>query len=351
MELRGAYRTCTVAITIREKDRPAKTTYLRIPPGTGARFQHGLTPVAADHGDLYLRSPSKVVRANDAPSRKREEQRPPLFLAENASPGSRLPKREAVLAEQSAMKLSRQVLKGAACRSFLHDGESWPISSCLRDPGIPRLFRGPGWGTGPSVSWDGAETISAETFTVSIPALGRVSIFTRPADVERHPSRSTATSYRAAPRSAARRLRRRSIAHETGWDTHREHREILGKALRPAELPDGGGAILNRVRDVVASWPVRKQFDLGVVLDRLALKLVADLALGEEAPEVVRAGTRTMRHLRPRLGPWGCSGEPSCRTVALTSTRFGGSLSHISIRGPSRMTAPRMLKGHASSSE
>ena len=86
---------------------------------------------------------------------------------------------------------------------------------------------------------------------------------------------------------------------------HREHREILGKALRPAELPDGGGAILNRVRDVVGSWPVRKRFDLGVALDRLALKLVADLALGEEAPEVVRAGTRTMRHLRRASRPMG----------------------------------------------
>jgi len=144
-----------------------------------------------------------------------------------------------------------------------------------------------------------------ETFTVSIPSLGRVSIFTRPADVERIFALDGRTlSGGAAQAPLVDFAGDRSLMKLDGT-AHREHREILGRALRPTDLPDGGGRTLDRIREVVATWPVRRRFDLGVALDRLALNLVSDLGLGEEVGGLIRAGSRTMRDLRSASRPMG----------------------------------------------
>jgi hypothetical protein len=68
VELRGADRTCTVAITVSEKDRPAKTYYrgFRLAPvAETANASKEAAPIG-----LYLRSPPKVARSDDAQSRK-----------------------------------------------------------------------------------------------------------------------------------------------------------------------------------------------------------------------------------------------------------------------------------------
>jgi hypothetical protein len=70
VEVRGADRTCTVAITIREADSAPKTVYrgFRFAPQTASAKDSA--PMAPSGVTFYLKSPSKVARADDAPSRK-----------------------------------------------------------------------------------------------------------------------------------------------------------------------------------------------------------------------------------------------------------------------------------------
>jgi hypothetical protein len=69
LELRGADRTCTVAITIHEKGRPAKTVYrgFRLSPLANSATP---APPAASGFTFYLRSPSRVVRTDEDRTRK-----------------------------------------------------------------------------------------------------------------------------------------------------------------------------------------------------------------------------------------------------------------------------------------
>jgi cytochrome P450 len=144
-----------------------------------------------------------------------------------------------------------------------------------------------------------------ETFTVKLPSLGRVSLFTRPAEIERiFALDGRSLSGGAAQSPLVDFAGDRSLMKLDG-PAHREHREILGKALRPAELPDGGEGTLEQIREIVATWPVKRRFDLGAALDRLALALVADLGLGDDARELVRAGSRTLHDLRRAARPTG----------------------------------------------
>jgi hypothetical protein len=70
VELRGADRTCTVAITIHEKGRPAKTTYRGFRLAPQADSTKDSMPAARSSIMFYVRSPSTVVRSDDAQSRK-----------------------------------------------------------------------------------------------------------------------------------------------------------------------------------------------------------------------------------------------------------------------------------------
>ena len=84
--------------------------------------------------------------------------------------------------------------------------------------------------------------------------------------------------------------------------------------------------LLEQIREAVAAWPVGKRFDLGEALDRLALMLVSDLALGEAPVELIdtaaktleglRRAARPMGLLRKALAPRSRSGFQSLRSVA-----------------------------------
>ena len=69
LELRGADRTCTVAITIHEKGRPAKTIYrgFRLTAHTNSATT---SPPTSSGFTFYLRSPSRVVRTDEDRTRK-----------------------------------------------------------------------------------------------------------------------------------------------------------------------------------------------------------------------------------------------------------------------------------------
>ncbi len=70
VELRGADRTCTVAITVYESGQGPKTVYrgFRLPQraGDGAVSASAPVPVFT----CYLSSPSKLARGNDSRTRK-----------------------------------------------------------------------------------------------------------------------------------------------------------------------------------------------------------------------------------------------------------------------------------------
>ena len=70
VELRGADRTCTVAITVRESGQAAKTVYrgFRLPSrvGTGPTLPANQVPTFT----CYLSSPSKVANVEQSRSRK-----------------------------------------------------------------------------------------------------------------------------------------------------------------------------------------------------------------------------------------------------------------------------------------
>ena len=86
---------------------------------------------------------------------------------------------------------------------------------------------------------------------------------------------------------------------------HREHREILRKAFRPAGLPDGGEHALEQIRQAVGNWPLGKRFNLGMAVDQLALGLVSDLALGRAPHELLVAAAAALEGLRRQAQPAG----------------------------------------------
>jgi cytochrome P450 len=144
-----------------------------------------------------------------------------------------------------------------------------------------------------------------ETFTLKIPALGRTPIFTRPEDIERiFELDGLSVSGGAAQSPLVDFAGDRSLMRLDGR-AHRDHREVLCQALKPSALPDGGEALLKRIRETVATWPVGKRFDLGLALDRLALVLVANLALGEAPLELIGAAEITLKGLGRAARPMG----------------------------------------------
>jgi cytochrome P450 len=165
-----------------------------------------------------------------------------------------------------------------------------------------------------------------ETFTVKIPSLGCVPIFTRPQDIERvFELDGGALAGGAAQAHLVDFAGDRSLMKLDGAD-HREHREALCKALRPSELPDGGEVLLERIRQAVAAWPLGRRFDVGRSVDQLALLLVSDIALGKASEELIAAASKTldglhraarpMGLLRRALAPRGRSQFHSLRNVA-----------------------------------
>ncbi len=70
VELRGADRTCTVAITVRESGQAPKTVYrgFRLPPRPESGVQATANPVPTF--TCYLSSPSKVANVEKSPTRK-----------------------------------------------------------------------------------------------------------------------------------------------------------------------------------------------------------------------------------------------------------------------------------------
>jgi cytochrome P450 len=80
---------------------------------------------------------------------------------------------------------------------------------------------------------------------------------------------------------------------------------MLSRALAPSELPDGGDRLLESIRKAVAAWPVATRFDLGSAIDRLALLLVSELALGEAPMELIGTAAMTLEGLRRSARPMG----------------------------------------------
>ncbi len=70
VELRGADRTCSVAITVRETGRPPKTIYRGFRLTSQANSTKASPTAPPSSVVFYLRSPSKIVRADEAHSRK-----------------------------------------------------------------------------------------------------------------------------------------------------------------------------------------------------------------------------------------------------------------------------------------
>jgi len=70
VELRGADRTCTVAITVHESGQGPKTVYrgFRLPPRSGNEAKTAAS--AAPAFTCYLNSSSKLARGNDSRTRK-----------------------------------------------------------------------------------------------------------------------------------------------------------------------------------------------------------------------------------------------------------------------------------------
>jgi cytochrome P450 len=175
-----------------------------------------------------------------------------------------------------------------------------------------------------------------ETFTLKIPALGRVPIFTRPQDIERiFELDGLSLSGGAAQSPLVDFAGDRSLMRLDGA-AHRDHREVLCRALKPSELPGGGDPLLKRIRETIAAWPVGRRFNLGSALDRLALMLVSDLALGEAPIELIGTAAKTLDGLRRAARPMGLarkalaprrrSGFQALRSIAepYLATKFAG---------------------------
>jgi cytochrome P450 family 135 len=144
-----------------------------------------------------------------------------------------------------------------------------------------------------------------ETFTLEIPPVGSVPIFTRPDHIERiFELDGVALSGGAAQAPLVNFAGDRSLMKLDGA-AHDSHREILAKALRPSQLPEGGEVTLERIRQAVAAWPVGKRFDLGKAVDQLATLLVSDLALGAAPGDLIAAASRTLDGLRRAARPTG----------------------------------------------
>ncbi len=144
-----------------------------------------------------------------------------------------------------------------------------------------------------------------ETFTLKIPSLGSVPIFTKPDDIERiFDLDGEALAGGAAQTSLVDFAGQRSLMKLDGQD-HRDHREILLKSLRLSELADGGDAILERIREELSTWPLGKRFDLGIALDELAFLLVSEIALGGAPQELIATASKTLARLRRAAQPIG----------------------------------------------
>jgi cytochrome P450 len=144
-----------------------------------------------------------------------------------------------------------------------------------------------------------------ETFTLKIPSVGSVPIFTRPDHIERIFELDGAALWGGAAQAPLVDFAGDRSLMKLDGEAHQGHREILAKALRPSELPEGGEATLRRIRQAVAAWPLGKRFDLGKAADQLALMLVSDLALGAAPEELIETASRTLEGLHRAARPMG----------------------------------------------
>jgi cytochrome P450 len=198
------------------------------------------------------------------------------------------------------LNVSPQIIDKSRTKWFLMD-------KCLLPPGPrhPAAFQGAWLTYRPFDFLEWCRDHHGETFTLKLPALGRVPIFTRPQDIERiFELDGGPLSGGAAQSPLVDFAGDRSLMKLDGA-AHRDHREVLCRALKPSDLPDGGELLLELVRETVSSWPVGKRFDLGKALDRLALLLVAELALGDAPPELIGTAAKTLECLRRAARPMG----------------------------------------------
>jgi cytochrome P450 len=144
-----------------------------------------------------------------------------------------------------------------------------------------------------------------DTFTISIPALKRVTVFTRPDDVEQIFELDGGLLFGGAAQAPLVDFAGDRSLMKLDGKAHREHREVLAFALRQSGLPDGGASVLEHIRRLVSTWPIGRRFDVGAALDRLALDLVAELGLGGVTEELFALTSQTMRALRRASRPAG----------------------------------------------
>ena len=144
-----------------------------------------------------------------------------------------------------------------------------------------------------------------ETFTLRIPSLGRVPIFTKPQDIEQIFELDGRLASGGAAQSPLVDFAGDQSLMKLDGEIHRDHREVLCRALKPSELPEGGDPLLDRIRETVGTWPVGRRFDLGRALNRLALLLVSELALSEAPLDLIQTAANTLEGLRRDVRPMG----------------------------------------------
>ncbi len=164
-------------------------------------------------------------------------------------------------------------------------------------------------------------THHGETFTLKIPSLGSIAVFTRPQDIVRIFELDGNTLSGGAAQSPVVDFAGDRSLMKLDGQTHREHREILARALAPTAWPDGGEAILESIREAVSSWPLGRRFDLGKVVDRLALRLVSNLALGGGARRGRRHGIAHLQVPAKKCAAYGVASQSdvAARSIVVSS--------------------------------
>jgi cytochrome P450 len=142
-----------------------------------------------------------------------------------------------------------------------------------------------------------------DTFTITVPPLGRTVIFSQPDDFEQLLTLDGEILHGGAAQAAVVTFAGDGSLMKLDGAVHQEHREILTRVLRPASLPAGGANLLELIRRTLADWPVGKRFDLGAAVDRLGLELVTTVGFGGAPAEVMRQSKRAIRSIRRAARP------------------------------------------------
>jgi cytochrome P450 len=144
--------------------------------------------------------------------------------------------------------------------------------------------------------------VHGDAFTIRTP-VGRIPMFARPDLVEQvFALDGDALHFGAAAAPLVAFAGDRSLMKLDGPD-HQRHRAILSSVLRFSDQPKECDRAIERIRRNVASWPIGRRFDLGAELDRLAIDLSTELALGVASADLAAATRRTIRLLRKASSP------------------------------------------------